>query len=728
MDEVSLLILGEQPKPKYSVKDVQNMVYGQESSFGKADTSKPNYAGAHGPMQIIQSTFEGLKKQGLIPQNYDINNPSHNKGAGNALIADAYERHNGDADKVLAEYYAGGKAINPDGTIKTEMRDLKNPNAPTVGQYIEQGKSKIPQLDEVSNLILGGEESKNSEQKPKGFVAELKKPLSEMSWEGFKKESILAPAAEYTAASLGLLGFTEEDKKAAQDKLVAKGKGFLKGAEQFVRNPIETAKSIGSEVVEHPGKVLGETIKGAIYDPELAVMPSGTVTKPAEKLVAIAGEAISPAVKGITEQFAKKEPAMAGVGAAEVPVVKNRIERAKELPIPIELSKDQATRNPADVRFARETAKDPVLGGQLQAKYADDNAKIQANLDKFVNDTGAEFTGAAPGEMGQMLVNTIEPVKKARYSQIENSYTKARDAGHMSEPININKLENYVEKHRAEAINAPVLSSVEQKLKSLTENGKIGQIPINDIEELRKMTNTLAQSSGPNAHYGKEVIKLIDNLTENKGGELYKEARALNTAYMKEFENTPVLRQITAMKPGGQERVVAIENLVDKTMLKGPGDQVKQLFGSLEKMGESGQKMTQELRGAVAQKIKDEATKGVGRDINGKPYVSTQALDKIITDLDRSGKLEFIFGKKGAEYYRTLNEVTKDLQTVPVGTTNPSGTASSILAALGEMGAQTALTGVPVPVVAIGKHLYGKHQTKKKLNKISEFVNYGKEN
>ena len=725
MDDVSSLILGD--SPKYSVKDVQNMVYGQESSFGKANTSTPNYAGAQGPMQVTGKTFEGLKKKGLIPKEYEISNPEHNIAAGNALIADAYSRHGGDADKILAEYYAGPKAISKTGEISTSMKDLKNPNAPNVGQYIEQAKSKLQPSDEVSNLILGGGEEQKTEQKPQGFMAELKKPLSEMSWEGFKKESILAPAVEYTAASLGLPGFTEEDKKAAQEKLLEKGKGLLKGAKQFVKHPIETAKAIGTEVVEHPGKVLGETIKGTIYDPELAVLPMGAVTKPAEKLIAKAGEVISPAIREISEQFAKKEPTMAGVGAAEVPIVKNRVERAKELPIPIELSKDQATRNPADVRFARETAKDPVLGGALQAKYAEDNAKIQANLDKFVHDTGAEFTGAAPGEIGQMLVNTIEPIKKSRYGEVQSAYDTAREAGHMNEPIDINKLETYVEKHRPEAINATVLSSVEQKLNALTQNGKIGQIPINDLEELRKMTSTLSQSSGPNAHYGKEVIKMIDSLTEGKGGDLYKNARSLNTSYMKEFENTPVLRQITAMKPGGQERVVAIENLVDKTMLKGPGDQVKQLFSSLEKMGPQGQKMTQELRGAVAQKIKDEATKGVGRDINGKPYVSTQNLDKIITDLDRSGKLDYIFGKKGAEYYRTLNEVTKDLQTVPVGTTNPSGTASSILAALGEMGAQTALTGVPVPVVAIGKHLYGKHQTKKKLNKINEFINFGKE-
>ena len=727
MDDVSSLILGEQPKieaPKSSGVNTYNVgnlrPVGQSTGF-----------------QQMKSPEEGLK---AVDDQLRIYGEKH----GIKTLRQAISRWAPPSENDTESYIknvAQRTGINPDaeinfsdpvirhivsGPIILQEKGLKNLMG--TSQSNAQGGQQSSG-DEVSNLILGGTAPKEqpAEQNPQGFVQELKKPLSEMSWEGFKKQSLIAPAVQYTAASLGIPGFTEQDKQAAQENLIAKGKGALKGAEQFIRNPVETAKAIGTEIVEHPGKVIGETIKGSIYDPELALIPGSVVTKPLQKGIAKAGEVISPAVKGLTEQFAKKEATMAGVGAAEVPIVKNRIERAKELPIPIELSKDQATRNPADVRFARETAKDPVLGGQLQAKYAEDNAKIQANLDKFVHDTGAEYTGVAPGELGQMLVNTIEPVKKARYAQIENAYNNAREAGHMNEPIDINKLENYVEKHRAEAINAPVLSSVEQKLKSLTQGGKIGQIPINDLEELRKMTGTLAQSSGPNAHYGKEVIKLIDNLTENKGGDLYKNARALNTAYMKEFENTPALRQITAMKPGGQERVVAIENLVDKTMLKGPGDQVKQLFGSLEKMGPNGQKMTQELRGAVAQKIKDEATKGVGRDINGKPYVSTQALDKIITDLDRSGKLEYIFGKKGAEYYRTLNEVTKDLQTVPVGTTNPSGTASSILAALGEMGAQTAMTGVPIPVVAIGKHLYGKHKTKQQLNKINEFINYSKE-
>lgn len=413
-----------------------------------------------------------------------------------------------------------------------------------------------------------------------------------------------------------------------------------------------------------------------------------------------------------------------GVGAAEVTPEKLRVQRAKELPVPIELSRDQATRDPADVRFARETAKDPVLGQALQAKYADDNLKIQQNLDHFIENSGAEFTGAAPGEVGQMLVNAIGPYQKSRKAAIGTAYDAARAAGQMDVPVQVNRLSEFVDKNQSAAKNAPVISAVGSEIKRLAKDGEIS---INDLEEIRKMAGVLAQDSGPNAHYGRQAIRIIDKITEGKGGNLYQKARRLNADYMREFEDTPVVSNILSMKKGTTQRAVAIEDLVEKSMLKGPRSDVLQLFSTLEKAGPEGQQMINELRGYVAQRIKDEATKGVGRDINGRPYVSTHGLNKMIVDLDRSGKLELLFGKQGAEQYRTLNEVTKDLQTVPVGTTNPSGTASTLLAAMAEMGAQTAMTGVPVPVAMIGKHIYNKAQTNKKLNKIREFVDYSKE-
>ena len=173
-------------------------------------------------------------------------------------------------------------------------------------------------------------------------------------------------------------------------------------------------------------------------------------------------------------------------------------------------------------------------------------------------------------------------------------------------------------------------------------------------------------------------------------------------------------------------------------MIKGSAEDVTNLFNTLDRAGPEGQQMINEMRGYVAEKIKADATKGVQRDINGKPYVDTRGLDTTINQLDKSGKLELLFGKKGAEQYRTLNDVTKDLQTIPKDTTNPSGTSSSLLAAVAALGTETAANAVmsggyfPVPVATggalIGKHLYNKKVAKEKLNKINEFINYGKEN
>jgi hypothetical protein len=445
-------------------------------------------------------------------------------------------------------------------------------------------------------------------------------------------------------------------------------------------------------------------------------------------VTAAANEPIVPAEQITTPtaaaQLEGQFQGLKGAGAAEVEQPVLRQARANQLDVPIQLSKDQATRDPADVRFARETAKDPVLGAKLQEKYAEDNAKLQQNLDIAIEKTGAEYTGVNPGDLADMVVKVVEPERKRRYGEVSNAYTIARDAGEMSAPIEIDPLKKYLDKNSSAATNAPVLTSVAAELKKLSEGKET--LSINDLEEVRKMVNNISEPGTPNGHYGKEINRLIDKLTEKEGGELYRKARKLNAEFMTEFEDTPIIRNLTAMKKGTTQRVIAMENLIDKSLLKGSLDDVKQLFGSFERMGPAGESIAKELRGFVAEKIKADATSGVNRDINGRPYLSTHHLNKIITDLDKSGKLDFIFGSEQADKFRTINEVTKDLQTVPVGTTNPSGTASTLLATMAEMGAQTAMTGVPVPIAMVAKHLYGKRQTAKKLNKIQEFLDYGK--
>jgi isopentenyl phosphate kinase len=121
---------------------------------------------------------------------------------------------------------------------------------------------------------------------------------------------------------------------------------------------------------------------------------------------------------------------------------------------------------------------------------------------------------------------------------------------------------------------------------------------------------------------------------------------------------------------------------------------------------------------------------GYVKDINGNSIVSPTGLNNIIQKLDKSGKLELIFGKKGAERYRTLNDVTKDVKTVPEGSVNYSGTASQlknlVVPIVTDLGA-SAMAGVPLPVTLGGTMAYKYVKGRKEATKINEFLNYGKD-
>lgn len=113
-------------------------LHGQESSFGAADTSKINEHGVTGPMQVQDKTFEGMKTMGLIPKEWSHTNPKHNTDAGTIWSEYLLNKHGGDIARAAAEYYSGPKAVNADGSINRDRRDLKNPKAPTVGEYVDQ--------------------------------------------------------------------------------------------------------------------------------------------------------------------------------------------------------------------------------------------------------------------------------------------------------------------------------------------------------------------------------------------------------------------------------------------------------------------------------------------------------------------------------------------------------------------------------------------------------------
>ena len=110
-------------------------IYGQESGNGSVDTSQPNYAGARGKGQILESTFKGLQRNGKVPADYQWSNPAHNEFAAEAYMKEAWEATGGDPRRAGAYYYGGPKAV-ANGRIVL-FGDKKNPKAPTTVEYAD---------------------------------------------------------------------------------------------------------------------------------------------------------------------------------------------------------------------------------------------------------------------------------------------------------------------------------------------------------------------------------------------------------------------------------------------------------------------------------------------------------------------------------------------------------------------------------------------------------------
>ena len=429
----------------------------------------------------------------------------------------------------------------------------------------------------------------------------------------------------------------------------------------------------------------------------------------------------------------EENPNLRSVGAAELSAGKLRQAKAHELLDPIDLSRDQYTRNFKDVNWAREKAKDATTGEPLRQKYASDNQKLINNLDLEIEQTGAQKTGIDRGELGQNLNDVVDKYKKDRYQNVKDAYTAADTAGETLQQVPYQPVLDYINdiktKRPTQYDQNPILKMVEEDLRANDPN-KAGSVNLRQYDDIVQLINAETEYGTSNGFHGGKIRGVIDKLTEGQGGQLYQEARALNNRYMKQFEENPAIRDITAFKRGTTERKIAIENLVEDSMLKGPRSRVEELFKTLEEAGPEGQAMINELRGVVAEQIRSEAVKGVGRDINGNPTVSPSGLNSIIQKLDKSGKLDLIFGKKGAERYRTLNDVAIDVKTVPEGSVNYSGTASQIknlvVPIVTDLGA-SAMAGVPLPVTLGGTMAYKYVKGRKEANKINEFINYGKE-
>lgn len=153
-----------------TLRDTYYRHFGVESAGGRADTAEATIGasgerGGRGPMQVINSTFEGLRNQNYIPRNYSWDNPVHSTQAGLALFRELSNRYNTqDSDTLSALYYAGDAAVSKDkkGNLTINRNYKPRNNTLTVGQYLDRmAAQEVPEPFPTEQVAARRQEVEN---------------------------------------------------------------------------------------------------------------------------------------------------------------------------------------------------------------------------------------------------------------------------------------------------------------------------------------------------------------------------------------------------------------------------------------------------------------------------------------------------------------------------------------------------------------------------------------
>jgi hypothetical protein len=345
------------------------------------------------------------------------------------------------------------------------------------------------------------------------------------------------------------------------------------------------------------------------------------------------------------------------------------------------------------------------------AQLSDDGSRLTIQVVNAAPDSGSvtlsvvglplAACAAAESACLQAVINALTTGYKAAKNRVNVAYKRADAAGETQEPVSYTEIVDYINQQPPTTVSqiAPILRTVAEQLRINDPDGTV-MVRLRDLEEVRKLINKNTQYGTPNAAYGGELKGIIDQATEGKGGELYQQARKLRIEQARKFENRAIVSRLVSNIKNMDDPKVAADKVFKRSILDGSPEEIKFLRQTLRTSGASGRQAWSELQGATVRHLQEVATQGVNMTSENLPVISTAKLNQELGKLEKNGRLDVIFDPKMAQTLRDLNDVVRYVNTVPPGTSiNNSGTARTLMAALGEMSATGLTTGIPVPLL-----------------------------
>ena len=403
------------------------------------------------------------------------------------------------------------------------------------------------------------------------------------------------------------------------------------------------------------------------------LMQAGALARP------VVSQVTAPVRNALANVMTREQPVMPGVGAASTAEELMRQERLQRLNIPATVGERE--KNLAKQQFEADIARGVVTGISEEAKTklaeqmggfkANQQKAIVQNFERMTNEVGAEV--ADPTQMravGKIVDKTLNDEYTKKYDVYKGLYKTADDAGETLQQVSYQSLLDYINTKTPTQRKTldPILDSVAESLKMNDPQG-IGTISVRALEDIYQQIGTVKDSAN-----AKPMKKLITQIGEGAGGELYQAARQARAQLAKEFEDVYRVDKLLGTKAGYADRQVALDDVFKYVVLDGSLEEMRTVTKLLKKGGPEGQQAYKELQGQTIQHMKDMLTK------SDQP--SFRNLNTLINQLDAEDKLVYMFGKAGRNEIMDLRDAIKDVLVKQPGAVNYSNTSGAVLRGL----------------------------------------------
>ncbi|WP_198079303.1 transglycosylase SLT domain-containing protein [Acinetobacter calcoaceticus] len=562
-------------------------------------------------------------------------------------------------------------------------------------------------------------------------------------------ETALSAATGATGGTLGMLGGTIGQ---AGREILSGNFGTPEAAQRISQNAAEGAADLTYAPRTQTGQEYTQAL-GEISEPLVALTPAlselalagqaargvapiaqGQAIRTAQAVAPVverAGQAVQRPIQATANavrsgvdnvremagfERSNSGPAPANMGAAQVPQSVIREQQAVDLPIPIErMTEGQLLRDPMTLKEESELSKLPA-GDAYRKLQEEQTAIANMNMEKFNEMTGSKETDLY--QIGKNVDDTLRKDFQIDRMKTREAYKAADKSEEAQTPVDLTNpvsgvtdepttltgyLNGQVEGATETIIPTARKLAVHHKIATNDAEGNL--VPLNptiqQLERFRSDINAKVNNK-ENADIRQAAIikNLVDAHTEPFEGKLYKTARSFRRSQARKWENNQIIKDLIGKKNGTDDRKIAYENVVNKIINTSSLDDMRQVKRTLLSGGsQEGKQAWQEIQGAVVRDIQQKATAGIAPDAQGQQMISPAALNKAIQALEKGGKLDFIFGKQGADKMRALNDVSKDLFTIPKSTAANHSNTNSALALTLDMMAANFTTGLPLPLL-----------------------------